>query len=117
MRYGLLVLLTSLLVSGCAAKTTAAPDTTCTEATQHVKAYQAPGQRTTLAEAVAKSLAAERRPVQIQGWAPAQKAGSDCMVILRTTIGNEAQSFYWVWSPATGKVAANNDATKRLSGW
>jgi hypothetical protein len=114
----LTVLLGCLLLLACTSRATATPpDQTCADATKRVQEYKAPGQRITVLEAITLNLAAERRPVQVNGWGPAEWAGRGCLVSFHATIGNERQGYYWSFTPATGKVEARDDATKRLSGW
>jgi hypothetical protein len=118
---GLCLLLGVLVLSGCTSKATAntpaPPDTTCAEASKAVQNYRAPGQKLTVGAMVLVTLASERRPVQRHGWEEGERAGQSCLVRYRATIGNERQSYFWTWTPATGKVEARDDATKRLSGW
>lgn len=91
----------------------------CADAVERVKAYKAPGQQLSILANVTIGMAAERRPVKIDGWEPpAHPSGSDfCAVTFRATIGNEPQRFVWYYTPKNGQVEATNDATKRLSGW
>jgi hypothetical protein len=99
------------------AKPRAAGDTFCAEAVGQVQQYKAPGALVPITTAVELSLSAERRPVKPQGWSLSTRAGEQCIVAYEALIGNEAQRYTWVWTPATGKVDARDAATKRLSGW
>jgi hypothetical protein len=95
----------------------AAPAGVCYAAVEHVQQYKAPGQLIDVRTAVEVSLSREPRPVRVDGWGPPTPAGNICLVPFRATIGNALQRYWWVWTPATGRVEAQDDATKRLSGW
>jgi hypothetical protein len=91
----------------------------CADAVERVQAYQAPGQREPLVDAIAASVAAEglRRPVALVGWDPPHVWRGDCEVGLRVSIGNEITTLRWAVRTDTGRVEAMNDLTKQMSGW
>ena len=99
------------------AATAPAGDPFCADAIRQVQQYKAPGQLVPVTTAVDRSLAAEQRPVQPQGWTLSTRAGESCIVAYEAIIGNARQRYTWTWTPATGTVAARDAATQHLSGW
>jgi hypothetical protein len=93
----------------------AAPE--CADANQRVQQYKAPGQQLPLSSVLQLQLAAERRPVKIDGWLPPDGQGKTCFVNFRVYIGNERTLLSWVLDPQTGQVRALDDTTKKYSGW
>ena len=97
----------------------APPASQCADAVERVQAYQAPGQREPLADAIAASVAAEglRRPVALVGWEPPHDWNGHCEVALQLSVGNEIRTLRWTLRTDTGRVEAMNDLTEQMSGW
>src|SRR5215218_1531188 len=102
------VVLISLAMMSCGSSTASPAQATaeasrCADAITQVQAYKAPGSRLTLVESLAVQLTAERqrRPVQTGRWDIVKTGGPECLVAYRLTLGNEAQSLYWVYDPKT----------------
>ncbi len=97
----------------------APPPNECADAVERVQAYQAPGQREPLTDAIAANLAAEglRHPVASLGWEPPHSWSGDCLVALQLSIGNEIKTLRWAVRTDSGRVEAMNDLTKQMSGW
>ncbi len=97
----------------------APPPNECADAVERVQAYRAPGQRESLADAVAASVAAEglRRPVAVVAWGPPYAWSGGCEVSLQLSIGNQFTTLRWAMRTDTGRVEAMNDIAQRMSGW
>ena len=114
----LVVELGGLELSGRSAADRGQAANVCGEAAAQVRAYHAPGQTLPLEAEVRTRLAAERRPVQPIGWSyDPRPSGGTCSVTYRATVGNADHRYTWTYDPQTGRVAALDDATRRLSGW
>ena len=95
---------------------TRTPVNLCAGAARHVQDYQAPGQQVPVQVSVVASLASERRPVQPGQWVE-YRGEPPCVVGYRFSLANEDRELKWWYTPATGKVEARDDLTKRYSGW
>jgi hypothetical protein len=99
------------------AETRQAEATRCQDAVQAVQQYTAPGQTFDVLTNVQLGLLAERRPVQVEGWATPRAGADFCLVFFHATIGNDPQTYTWLYDLRTHHVEARDDATRRLSGW
>lgn len=89
----------------------------CRAAIPTVQQYRAPGQRLTV-EANAELVAASgRQPVRLGAWTARGSTANRCIISLGAVVGNEPRTFAWTYNRDTGAVTADDDATKRLSGW
>lgn len=91
--------------------------TGCADAVQRVQQYRAPGATIPLIQSLERQLAAERRPVKIDGWLQPEGSGNTCWAYFRVYIGNDRKLFGWSLNRTTGRVEARDDETKRYSGW
>lgn len=89
----------------------------CADAPARVQAYKAPSARYTLQETVLGTLLTERPIGQPAGWVLRQAAPPKCYVVLRVLRGNEGDTPTWALDTSSGRVTAEDDLAKRLSGW
>lgn len=89
----------------------------CRAAIGTVQKYRAPGQRTTVEEEATARVIAGTRPGRLGNWTATVGTANRCYIRMAAAVGNEAQTYSWTVDRTTGRVTADDDSTKRLSGW
>jgi hypothetical protein len=89
----------------------------CRAAISTVQQYRAPGQRLTVEANAELAAASGLRPMRLGTWTATVGTANRCYVYLDASVGNERRDYMWVYDRGSGAVTANDDATKRLSGW